>query len=328
MRLRAPSIAAAVTLSLALGAHGRSAHAAGPADEAKALFDRGVELLEAKKVSEACPAFEKSNALDPKPGTLFTLAECEAQAGRLATAFTRYGEYLEVFGKLPRDKQLKQGTREKDAKAQRAALEPKIPKVTVVVTPAGLAGVTVRRDDAPIEPGAPAPIDPGEHVFRGEAAGRPPLTVKETFAPGDAKTITLDLKEAPKDAGLPAEPEGMSGRRIAALGIGGVGVAGLLVGAISGGVMLAKKSTVSAQCDDLGNGKESCTPAGKSAGNSAKTLGAVSSAGWIGGLVLTGVGAALFFTEPKKEPAKSGFRVAPDFAVGPGGAMAAARGRF
>ena len=63
--------------------------AAGPVDAAKALFDRGVEQLEAGHFNRACPAIEKSYQLDPRPGTLFTLAECEAKRGRLATAVQR-----------------------------------------------------------------------------------------------------------------------------------------------------------------------------------------------------------------------------------------------
>ena len=59
-------------------------------------------------------------------------------------------------------------------------------------------------------------------------------------------------------------------------------------------------------CKDLGNGSESCTPDGAAAGDSAKTLGAAASAGFVLGLVGLGAGATRFFTEPKPGAAPSG----------------------
>src|SRR4051812_48805392 len=63
-------------------------------DPAEVLFNQGVEDMEAKRFDKACPAIEQSYRLDVRPGTLFALAECEADRGRLATAVARYDEYL------------------------------------------------------------------------------------------------------------------------------------------------------------------------------------------------------------------------------------------
>src|SRR5262245_43916079 len=105
-------------------------------DPAEALFDKGVADMEAKRFDEACPAIEQSYQLDPRLGTLFTLAECEAARGRIATAVGRYDEYLELFAALPPDKQAKQRDREKTSRAQKAALRPLAPILTLKLPPA------------------------------------------------------------------------------------------------------------------------------------------------------------------------------------------------
>src|SRR5580704_16022315 len=88
--------------------------AAGP-DDAAVLFDRGVADLEAGRYDAACPAIEQSYKLDPRPGTLFALAECEMKRGHLGAAAARYDQYLALYPTLSADKRAKQGDREKMA---------------------------------------------------------------------------------------------------------------------------------------------------------------------------------------------------------------------
>ncbi len=62
---------------------------------AKALFEKGVEDLQAGKLDTACPALAgESYRMDPRPGTLFTLADCFDRAGTPASATARYEDYL------------------------------------------------------------------------------------------------------------------------------------------------------------------------------------------------------------------------------------------
>jgi hypothetical protein len=91
---------------------------------------------------------------------------------------------------------------------------------------------------------------------------------------------------------------------------GGLGLAGVVVGAVAGGLMLADKGTVSADCTDAPGGVSLCkTPAGVAAGNSAKTLGLVSSVGWVTALAGLGVGTVLFVTEPAPAKPSQGGRI-------------------
>src|SRR5262245_60878254 len=47
---------------------------------------------------------ELSNRLEPTPGTLHTLAECEARQGRIATAIARFKQFIDVASAAPPSK--------------------------------------------------------------------------------------------------------------------------------------------------------------------------------------------------------------------------------
>src|SRR6185436_17789381 len=70
------------------------------ADDAQALFDRGLKDMLAGRYSTGCSLIAESEKLDPRPGTLFTLAECYAKAGKLATALAHYGDFLAMHAAL------------------------------------------------------------------------------------------------------------------------------------------------------------------------------------------------------------------------------------
>jgi tetratricopeptide (TPR) repeat protein len=70
------------------------------AEVADVLFNDARAAMAVKKFDVACEKFRESNRLDPAVGTLFNLANCEAQRGQLVTAWTLYRQVLE---KLPPD---------------------------------------------------------------------------------------------------------------------------------------------------------------------------------------------------------------------------------
>src|SRR5882672_11152052 len=81
---------------------------AGDPDPSLDLFNQGLEAMRAKRFDEGCPKLEQSYQLKRRPKTLFTLAECEAQRERIATAVRRYEEYLELFESLSPEEQAAQ----------------------------------------------------------------------------------------------------------------------------------------------------------------------------------------------------------------------------
>ncbi|MFS8071355.1 MAG: hypothetical protein ACMG6S_33715, partial [Byssovorax sp.] len=105
--------------------------AAAAGDDSNALFDAGVLQMEAGRYDQACPSIEHSYELDPRPGVLFTLAECQSKRGRIAAAVARYTEYLDLFNALPPAKKKLQTNRPKAARAQLAALSPQVPRLVI-----------------------------------------------------------------------------------------------------------------------------------------------------------------------------------------------------
>src|SRR5580704_6931738 len=82
--LCASAIAAAL-----LVARGALADAIDPA-AAEVLFRQAREKIVAGDYGGACPLFKESLRLDPAPGTLLNLAECEERIGRLASAWEHF----------------------------------------------------------------------------------------------------------------------------------------------------------------------------------------------------------------------------------------------
>ena len=262
---------------------------------AKALFDRGLDDMERGDFDTGCPAIEASEKLDPRPGTLFTLAECESKRGRIATAVTLYDNYLSQIALLSPDKQALQQERKTIAIEQKAALLPGVPALTLVLPTGAPSSLVVKRDGVEVLPaaiGVALPVDPGDHVLSTEADGKQG-EVHVSIAKGEKKTVTLPI---------PSSTPRPSAQRIGAFVAAGVGGAALVVGAVLGGLTIAKKTIINQHCNFPGD-KNACDPTGLAAASTAKPLG-------IGASVAFGVAAAgaatavvLFFTEPKHAPA-------------------------
>ena len=304
--------------------------AAGPAlaqDSAAAatLFDRGVADMNDGKYAAACPELAESHRLDPRPGTLFTLATCEERAGKIASAVARYDDYLSLFASLTPDQRARQKGRETVAEAQRASLGLQVPKLTLVLPKDAPPGTRVTRDGVVL--GAPSlglalPLDPGDHVVEVDVPGAPTARQTVTIARGERKTVEVALpaRVAPalvppgSSAVPPPETSGARGatsRRTVALIAGGVGVTGLVVGAVFGARVLGKRSDIHAHCAG-----PACDQTGLAAANDAKSAGTVSDIGFAVGLAGLGAAAVLWLTAPS-DPSAAAFQ--PSVVVHPRG---------
>src|SRR5262249_54769997 len=156
-----------------------------------------------------------------------------------------------------------------------------IPMLTLALPPSAPRDARVRRDGVELSAaalGVALPIDPGEHTVVVEAPGRRPSEQRFTVDRGQRKTVELTLGGAasagPAPTSSPTTPEAPStpaaapgqAQRIAAFATGGVGAAGLIVGAVTGGLTLAKKGVIEKNCDGV-----QCNHEGKLAADSAKT---------------------------------------------------------
>jgi hypothetical protein len=317
---------------------------------AEVLYERGMSEWKAGRVEAGCKAIAESQRLDPRPGTLFTLATCEAEASHLATAWARFGEYLSLYDRLAPDVQARQGDRPKVARAQRDKLSSIMPQLTLAL-PAGVPpGTVVKRNGVVMSEaslGIPLPVDPGTYVITIEAPGAPAREERITIASGERKTVMLTVTAptpppaplAPAVAPLPPPPgapppaHGTSGRRVGAFVTGAIGIAGLVVGGATGGVVLSRKSTLNAHCGAAIHSSDpgACDATGLSAASGLTGLGIASTVGFAVGIAGIGTSIVLFATEPKSPPATAGERPGLAFgllSVGPGATTLGAHGAF
>ena len=121
------------------------ANGAGPTADDKALatilFRDGRALMAAGRIPEACAKLEESQRLDPGGGTLLNLALCHEHEGRLARSWS---EFIEAELVARGDGR---GDREVEAASHVRALEPRLPRLTIVVPPAAqVEGLEIERD--------------------------------------------------------------------------------------------------------------------------------------------------------------------------------------
>lgn len=326
---------------------------------AEVLFHEGRALLGQNKLAEACPKLKESLRLDTGLGTMLYLAECWERSGRTASAWAQFREAQAVASRT-RD------PREKMARARADKLEPKLARIAVVV-PAGadLPDLVITRDGAPLGRaswGIDAPVDSGKHVLRAVAPGHLPweATVDVTEPGARERVVVPPLADEPKasvavvprtDAGeanvsrsaaaaagtAARAPDASAARglptpRILALGVAGVGVIGVGLGAFFGLRASSTLGDADARCDD-----RFCTADGLSLRDEAKSQAMVSTIAFAAGGVALAGAAALWFTAststsaPRARPGASRFG-APRVAVVPGlregGASIAVLGSF
>jgi hypothetical protein len=281
--------------------------------QAKKLFEQGLADMMAERYETGCASIEQSYELSGLLGALFTLAECNAKWGKMATALEHYRSYLAGYSKLSPEKRAKQGERQKVAAEQISALTGAAPKLVISLPKDAPAGVVIERDGKLVpdgEIGAPIPVDPGDHV------------VEARFPSGETKRYEVRV-EAAKDERVAIElpSEGSSGgdvppqegdgdtMRMVAYIVGGVGVLGLAAGAATGAGAIATRGTVDDNCVDT-----VCTQEGKDAADTTKLLGNISTITFAVGGAALATGVVLFLLAPDgpdDESAAGGFSAGP-----------------
>jgi serine/threonine-protein kinase len=168
---------------------------------AETLFDEARELLAAEKFAEACAKFEQSQAIDPGIGTLFYLAHCYEQQGRVASAWATFREaasQAKAAGQLDRANR---------GEMRAAALKPRLARLTIQVASetASLEGLSVTRNERAV-PGSlfnvAFPVDPGEHTIQVKAPGYRPFSASVTFSK-DAETQLVSVPALEEEESAP-----------------------------------------------------------------------------------------------------------------------------
>lgn len=225
---------------------------------AEALFLEGKRLLLEGRPEQACPKLEESQRIDPAGGTLLMLALCLERQGKLASAWATFSSALSVA------QHEHVAEREAVAKEHLAALEPRLSRLVVQVSPELRAkeGLVVRWDGVVFaEPswGIGVPVDAGEHTVDAAWPGGPPLRKRVVVREEGGQVLVelaLPLPEpapAPPSASssvvpppAPRSPGGAS--RWPGYALLGGGALALLVGSVAGGVAFAKMRAVDRRC--------------------------------------------------------------------------------
>jgi hypothetical protein len=205
--------------------------------------------------------------------------------------------------------------------------------------------VTVTMDDKPIASkldGTALPVDAGQHVFVFTVQGQAPVTLTLVLTEGEKGRLERVVMgggsppPAPLSGGTaggmldassltPPPAGGLGTQKTVGLAVGGVGVAGIIVGGIFGIMAIGKKSD---QTDACGSSAACANRnAALDAHSSSQTDGTISTIGFVAGAALVAGGALLFFTghSPEKTNAAR-IHVVP--AMGPGGGALSLRGAF
>jgi hypothetical protein len=341
-KLRIAFIAAPLALAALTS---RDAHAQNQSAVAETLFREGKSLMDAGKLSEACPKLAESERLDPASGTMLALAFCYEKSGKTASAWSSYNE----AASLARRDGVKE--REQAAVARAKSLEAKLVKLRVVVSDEArsIAGLEVTISGLVLAPaawGSALPVDPGDVVVVAHAPGRTTiekrLSVHEGDVPHDVviETPPLEPKKeepiapppvAPQPQHPPPPPNEASSKswgtgKYAGIAIGGAGLVAVGVGAYFG-------FTAKSENDDANNAcpsGRSCSSFALGKKSDAETHADVASVLVGAGAAVAVAGAVIFVLsgrDAKSEPSQRGQqarqtiqpRVTPIFLPGGGG---------
>jgi hypothetical protein len=297
-----------------------------PAARADAMFQSGKRLLEEGQVEAACKQLAESDVLDPTVGTLGLLAACHERQGRVATAWSEFRE-------TARRAEASRDGRAEFARQHAAALEPRLPKLSIRLSRPGRPGVVIRRNDQAVpasEIGVEVAVDPGpyEIVARGGGAEH-----RSTVTAREGAAVAVDVPDlAPSPAAPPPDPtytQRLGLRWPAGLAAIGVGLFGVGVGAVSG-IAAMNQNLESRQsfdtCQASGLASSACA-SGRDARANAFQMATLSTAGFGVGVAGLAAGATLLLW-PARGAASASGRVSVGPVVGANGGGALAQGAF
>jgi len=265
------------------------------ADSADDYFKRGRELLKTGKFREACEQFEKSQAIDPALGTLYNIAQCDAEIGKLAGAIAAYKDVI-AHDTNPARKQAST-----DAIAR---LEQRVPHVVVHAD----AGTTAQIAGKPIALDTPVAIDFGNYIVHGVPKTGAPIDRVVTIDQ-EGRTVEVDLEAAvlpPAHTVEPRQPEppppppvATSHRKTYAVATIAVGGAGLATGLVFGVLARSRWSAAKAICDGGTTcGSQAEADAAAKLGSQARSRATLSTIFTIAGGAVAATGIVLYITAP------------------------------
>lgn len=278
---------------------------------AEALYRAAKEMAKKGDWEKACAQFAESQRMDAAPGTLLNLADCEEHRGLVTSAWTHF---------IEAESQFKSGdTRAAYARERAAALEPRIPRLTVRLQPGAPRAARVFRDAEELKEaslGVPLPVDPGPHVVIvrvGSAEARVAVTTTEGEVTEIVASPPAEVPRAPEETTLPPSRVGprldknveVTDTRTRGWVLVGVGSTAIAVGAVTGTIALSKANTVKEVC---GPDYLTCNGTSVDAASTGRTMATVSTVSLIAGGALAFAGVYFVLRSPSRSAASSASR--------------------
>lgn len=279
--------------------------------QAQAAYDKG-DFVESEKLWAAA-----AKLYTQAPTLTLGLARTQAKLGKVVAAQENYNKIVREWGNNPNPPPAFKDAVEA-AKNEVGAVSAKVASVTVSVEGPTNPVVTIDGQTVPAAAlGLKRPVDPGSHKVSATADGYKPADTTFSVVEGGSAAASLKMEKdptavaaVPGGAGAaggtgpssPSEPGADTGGSkgstnttlaIVAFGVGG---AGLVVGAITGLIASGKASDLKGKC---GADKNTCPPDSQSDIDSYKSMGTISTIGFVVAGVGGVTGLVLLLTAPK-----------------------------
>ncbi|HUQ04164.1 MAG TPA: hypothetical protein VM261_16810 [Kofleriaceae bacterium] len=296
--------------------------------DAEALFSEADRLESKGRLDEACDAFEASNRIEARAGTMIRIGQCRERQGRLASAWSAYKDALT---------RAKDPVKRRIAEAALGSIEPRLSYLTVLVPDANrVDGLVLTRNDRELDPALwnrAAPVDGGVYTVSGRAPGHETwATTVEVAVDGDHTSVEVPrFKELRAlvvpggDAGGDAIDTGKidahddddndtassrwTGRRKVALGLAAGGVIALGAAGVLGLQSQSLEDRANALCPDA-QGCASYLEARDAHGRAASRALGANIAGATGVAVLAGAAFLWFTGAPRAASSRTAWRPA------------------
>jgi hypothetical protein len=308
-------------LGLAIFASSSSAYGQSGQTKADELFNKAVELSESRNYDQACPLLAESQKLDPRPGTLFALGDCEREWGKIGRSVKHFKAYLKDYEVMKADVRKRHNERANLARGYIKTLQPNVPTLKLSFPEGIPAEFVLTVDGERVERVAldtELLFDPGDHVVVVQVPGHTDSEQRITLALKEKKA--LDVAAGPEVHADTSQAS--SSRRKIGFVLLGTGAAGLVFGSVMGGMAVGQKNVVDEHCNVL-----NCDRQGFEAVGQGRTFGTLSTIGFAAGGVLAAAGVVLVLTAPK-EKSKSSWLTGIRAAATAGSAFFGVEGQF
>jgi len=237
---------------------------------ARAAASEGAKAFNEGRFADAIDLFTRAQSLVKAPPHLLFIARSHEKLGQLVKARENYLAIKRT--NLAADAPPAFKDAKDNAEKELAALEPRLPYVTVNVQGGGAAQVTVTQDGVAIPSalvGVPRPVDPGEHKFQAFAKDMESQVATVAVKEAGKESVALTLESKPGagapgggaqggDGGKGADGAGTgkdtggggsNGMKIGAYAALGVGVVGLGLGTVFALSAKSKRDDADALCN-------------------------------------------------------------------------------